>query len=39
MRAGSLLMSYEFEIMGVTPNFYVQGINQAPNIYVWKIAG
>jgi hypothetical protein len=37
MRKGSMLMSYEFEIIGVKPSFQISGINGSPTLYVWKM--
>lgn len=37
MRAGSLLVSYEFEIPGNPPTFTISNSATAPNIYVWKM--
>ena len=37
MRAGSLLMSYEFEIPGIQPSFYIKSAGKLPTIYVWKL--
>ncbi len=37
MRKGSLLMSYEFEIVGVKPTFKISGMNGSPVLYVWKM--
>lgn len=37
MRAGSILVSYEFEISGVIPSSHVAGDKQSPAIYVWKL--
>lgn len=38
MRPGSLLISLEFEIPGVTENIRIAGNQNRPDIYVWKIA-
>lgn len=38
MRPGSLLISLEFEIPGVTENMRIAGNKNTPTIYVWKIA-
>lgn len=37
MLAGSLLVSYEFEIPGIPPTFTISNAASAPNIYVWKM--
>ncbi len=37
MQAGSMLVSYEFEIIGVKPTFTIDNGPQAPIIYVWTI--
>lgn len=37
MVAGSLLVSYEFEIPGIPPTFTISNTAKAPNIYVWKM--
>jgi len=37
MRSGSLLISLEFEIPGVTENMRIAGSQNRPDIYVWKI--
>ncbi len=37
MRKGSMLMSYEFEILGVQPSYQISGINGSPTLYVWKM--
>lgn len=36
MRAGSLLISYEFDIPGVTPKLQIQDKPEAPSIFVWE---
>lgn len=38
MRPGSLLISHEFEIPGVTPSLCVAGDKQSPAIYVWQLS-
>lgn len=37
MRAGSMLISYEFEIPGITPSRVIAGTGQSPSLYVWQI--
>jgi hypothetical protein len=37
MRSGSLLISLEFEIPGVTPSMRIAGNNNSPMIYVWRL--
>jgi hypothetical protein len=37
MRPGCLLISYEFEIVGVKPSVTIAGAKHLPMIYVWKI--
>ena len=37
MRAGSMLISYEFEIPGITPSRVIPGSGQSPSLYVWQI--
>ena len=37
MRAGSLLMSYEFEIVGVKPSFCIESAAKTSMIYAWKM--
>lgn len=37
MRPGSLLISLEFEIPGITPSMCIAGNQNAPALYVWKI--
>lgn len=37
MRAGSLLVSYEFEIPGVPPSFSITNGDKTPTIFVWKM--
>lgn len=37
MQAGSLLVSYEFEISGNPPTFTISHSAKTPNIYVWKM--
>ncbi len=38
MRSGSLLISLEFEIPGITPSMRIAGIGHSPTIYVWRIS-
>lgn len=38
MTSGSLLISYEFDIQGVSPTFVVPTGDRSPVLYVWKIA-
>lgn len=38
MLPGSLLISLEFEIPGITPTMCIAGSNHSPTIYVWKMA-
>ena len=38
MRAGSLLLSHEFEVPGVEPDFVVHPTQAGPAIYGWRIA-
>lgn len=37
MQAGSLLMSYEFEIPGTTPSYTIRNTPSSPVLYVWAI--
>ncbi len=37
MRTGSLLVSYEFEILGITPSFCITNGQKTPTIFVWKM--
>jgi hypothetical protein len=37
MLAGSLLVSYEFEIVGIPPAFIIKNSVNTPSIYVWKM--
>ncbi len=37
MRSGSLLISLEFEIPGVTPSMRIAGTGHSPAIYVWRM--
>ncbi|MPS48451.1 MAG: class I SAM-dependent methyltransferase [Methylobacillus sp.] len=37
MQAGSLLISYEFEIPGVVPKLQIQDRPGAPSIFVWEL--
>ncbi|MGB7815593.1 MAG: class I SAM-dependent methyltransferase [Methylotenera sp.] len=37
MKSGSLLISLEFEIPGVTPNMRIAGGEHSPIIYVWRL--
>lgn len=37
MLPGSMLISLEFEIPGVTPSFCIEGDKHSPMLYVWKI--
>jgi hypothetical protein len=37
MRTGSLLISLEFEVLGVNPTIQIAGNNHSPAIYVWQI--
>ena len=37
MRTGSLLVSYEFEIPGITPSFRITNGKKTPTIFVWKM--
>jgi len=37
MLPGSLLISLEFEIPGITPTICIAGSNHSPTIYVWKM--
>ncbi|WP_309566524.1 class I SAM-dependent methyltransferase [Methylobacillus flagellatus] len=37
MQAGSLLISYEFEIPGVAPKLQIQDKFDAPSIFVWEL--
>lgn len=38
MTPGSLLVSYEFDIQGVSPTFVIPTGDHSPVLYVWKIA-
>lgn len=38
MQTGSLLISLEFEIPGITPTMRIAGHGHSPMIYVWKMA-
>jgi len=37
MQAGSLLVSYEFDIADVTPSFIIENTPQTPTIFVWEL--
>jgi hypothetical protein len=37
MQSGSFLISLEFEIPGVTPSIRIEGSENSPMIYVWKM--
>lgn len=37
MRSGTLLISLEFEIPGVTPSMRIAGTGHSPAIYVWRL--
>jgi hypothetical protein len=37
MQAGSMLISYEFEIPDAKASLCIQIEKQSPNIYVWKM--
>jgi hypothetical protein len=37
MQAGSMLISYEFDILGAKASLCIQGEKQSPNLYVWKM--
>jgi hypothetical protein len=37
MRTGSLLISLEFEVLGVNPTIQIAGNDHSPAIYVWQI--
>jgi len=37
MCAGSLLISYEFDIPGIKPSFCIESVGKMPKIYVWKM--
>ena len=37
MKAGSLLISLEFEVPGIAPNLRIAGAKNSPMIYVWKL--
>ncbi|WP_254258565.1 class I SAM-dependent methyltransferase [Methylovorus sp. MM2] len=37
MRKETLLISYEFDIAGITPSFEIKTNERAPMIYVWKL--
>ena len=38
MLPGSMLVSLEFEILGVAPSFCISGNGLSPILYIWKIA-
>ena len=37
MKAGSLLISLEFEVPGIAPSLRIAGAENSPMIYVWKL--
>lgn len=37
MKAGSLLISLEFEVPGIAPSLRIAGAKNSPMIYVWKL--
>jgi hypothetical protein len=37
MQSGSLLISLEFEIPGLTPSMRIAGVDNSPTLYVWRL--